>query len=994
MWSFGASVTGTEIWEYTVRNKTKALISAASATSSASSANVANAAATSSSSTVSTNQKVSQPWGHNSASHIGGTWGEEEDSSNVWTGVPSGASAAAPMTSGSVGGIPAPVPTTTPSANSNNNNNNNHHHHQPVPSEFDSCSDNATSIWGGSTKVNNNNNNNGVMGSNNAANVSNAGMVGNFGGQMAGMSSNMGNSYVGMKRDNNMNVMNSNNMKSSCSSSASSGSGSGSINIDTWGTAQGGAQGGFNKCESIQPTGWEADEENAKKNAPPPPPPAPRASGNGVDDGTAVWGKPEIHHKIARWKDPANAKMPGNSANGNNALASQNRNGAGSGLISPSPGMIRLPPGAPGFKGNNSNNMGNKGNSGNNNNNQNKQANGMAGNLMHDGVDVGDNSGNDLWNKQPMNRGWNDNQNSKNNPMPVGGFGVWGQKQNESGTPKTAPSTPNTPGGNMGAGGWGSEAAPASPLSYWGAKGRGGGANNWLSGDDPMDDNNWNKAKQGMPSQQPSQLSKESLNPSKVYRILMEIGCKREEIENALRSSGVSRDDLLNFGRNFSIRDNMGDMDSRGKGQASSNTPTSLIMNCLANSNLSSIMNRHPSQGMQQTQPQVTLSSQTQDHIINVQQSTSQQQHDQSQIHHQLNQAPSQALPSINHVQNVLRNQAAKNLGSGQPNLPSEKQLMHLVQQIQLAVQSGHLNAQILNQPLAAPTIHLINQLLQNIKTLQSLQMQIASHPKNGGPFNNSSQSNLHVQITQTKLRIQNLQNQITIQQGLFLKQQQQGQLTGGGGTHSQGSLVNPSALIYSQSNGDIGGGNGGNGGGANQSQQMLATAQSSHAQGGGGALHSSMVSGIGNTNAPIFNANHGSGNGAGMDFLKDGDSIQQLNNDLCDLTLKDYSQSGAGAHQGLGISGINGGMNSMNASSQGHHSQQQQGNSGQHSRLQKWKFNNYDRDEHGSSAGENNANDFLRAPGSTKNHPNDVSGLNRGNVGGDGSPLSEVGLD
>ena len=43
----------------------------------------------------------------------------------------------------------------------------------------------------------------------------------------------------------------------------------------------------------------------------------------------------------------------------------------------------------------------------------------------------------------------------------------------------------------------------------------------------------------------------------------------------------------------------------------------------------------------------------------------------------------------------MLRNQAAKNLGSGQPNLPSEKQLMHLVQQIQLAVQSGHLNAQV-----------------------------------------------------------------------------------------------------------------------------------------------------------------------------------------------------------------------------------------------------------------------------------------------------------
>ena len=149
---------------------------------------------------------------------------------------------------------------------------------------------------------------------------------------------------------------------------------------------------------------------------------------------------------------------------------------------------------------------------------------------------------------------------------------------------------------------------------------------------------------------------------------------QKEEIENALRSSGVSKDDLnskfftrfvdvrhlfnnkissIDYARNFSMRDNMGDMDLRGKGQASSNTPTSLLLNsCLVNSNISSIMNRHPSQGMQQTQPQVTLSSQTQDHIINVQQSTSQQQHDQNQIHHQLNQAPSQALPSVSHLFN------------------------------------------------------------------------------------------------------------------------------------------------------------------------------------------------------------------------------------------------------------------------------------------------------------------------------------------------------
>ena len=946
LWSTG-SITGTEIWEYTVRNKTKALISVASAASSSSSA--APIAATS---TVSTNQKVSQQWGHNSASHIGGTWGEEEDSSNVWTGVHSGVSASASMATGGVSTIAAPV------MNANNN--------HSAPSESDPCSDNAASIWGSSNKANNGN---GALASNNVSNNS----AGNFGGPMAA-GSNLGIVYpsgVGMKRDN-MN-MNSNGMKSSCSSSASSGSGSGSVNIGTWGTSQG----GFNKNnESVNPTGWDGDEESARKRIPP------ASSGNGVDDGTAVWGKPEQHNKIARWKDSANnPKTQGNSANGNNALASQsNKNGAGSGITSPSPGMIRLPPGAPGLKGNNVN----KGNNGTNNNNQNKQANGLPGNFTNDNSDGGDgglnNQGTDIWNKQ-ANRGWSDNQNSnsKSNQMPIGGFG-WGQKQNDNGTPKT-PGTPNTPGGNP-TGNWGSDAGPASPLSYWGSKGRTGGANNWLTGDEPLDENNWNKNKQGMPSQQQPPISKEMLINNKVYRLLMEMGCKKGDIENALRSSGLSNGDFNDLARAFSMRDNMNEMDLRGKDQVSSNTPTSLLLNPgLVNSSLSSIMNRNPSQGMQQNQPQVTLSShQTPDHIINVQQSNSQQQHDQSQIHHQLNQAPSQALPSINHVQNVLRNQAAKNLGSGQPNLPSEKQLMHLVQQIQLAVQSGHLNAQILNQPLALPTIHLINQLLQNIKTLQQLQLQIASHPKNGGPFNNSSQSNLHVQITQTKLRIQNLQNQITIQQGLFLKQQQQqGQMTGGP-THSQtmnsqASLVNQSGLIYSQSNGDIGG----NGGVQNHSQQLLASAQSSHAQ---SVHHSGMVSNIGNSNSipPVFNSNHGSGNGAGMDFLKDNDSIQ-LNSDFCDLSLKDFVQSGAaGAHQGLGISGLNGGMNTNVGNQQG----QQQGNGRQHqhSRLKTWKF------EHGSSGSNNSGNnDFLRAPGSSKHHMND-SGLNRGNGGDNGSGI------
>ena len=53
---------------------------------------------------------------------------------------------------------------------------------------------------------------------------------------------------------------------------------------------------------------------------------------------------------------------------------------------------------------------------------------------------------------------------------------------------------------------------------------------------------------------------------------------------------------------------------------------------------------------------------------------------------------------------------------------PSAQQLRMLVQQIQMAVQAGHLNPQILNQPLAPQTLLLLNQLLQQIKTLQTLQ--------------------------------------------------------------------------------------------------------------------------------------------------------------------------------------------------------------------------------------------------------------------------------
>jgi trinucleotide repeat-containing gene 6 protein len=81
---------------------------------------------------------------------------------------------------------------------------------------------------------------------------------------------------------------------------------------------------------------------------------------------------------------------------------------------------------------------------------------------------------------------------------------------------------------------------------------------------------------------------------------------------------------------------------------------------------------------------------------------------------------PSAAPQAVNPFQQSVSSQgpvsvnpAASNAGGGQP---STQQLRMLVHQIQMAVQAGYLNHQILNQPLAPQTLVLLNQLLNNIK--------------------------------------------------------------------------------------------------------------------------------------------------------------------------------------------------------------------------------------------------------------------------------------
>lgn len=114
---------------------------------------------------------------------------------------------------------------------------------------------------------------------------------------------------------------------------------------------------------------------------------------------------------------------------------------------------------------------------------------------------------------------------------------------------------------------------------------------------------------------------------------------------------------------------------------------------------------------------------------------------------------------------------------------PSTQQLRMLVQQIQMAVQAGYLNHQILNQPLAPQTLLLLNQLLQQIKSLQQLmtQQQMAQTQGTLGKPNSQMVLQCSVLITKTKQQIQNLQNQIAAQQAIYVKQQQH--VGGGGGS-------------------------------------------------------------------------------------------------------------------------------------------------------------------------------------------------------------------
>ena len=82
------------------------------------------------------------------------------------------------------------------------------------------------------------------------------------------------------------------------------------------------------------------------------------------------------------------------------------------------------------------------------------------------------------------------------------------------------------------------------------------------------------------------------------------------------------------------------------------------------------------------------------------------------------------------------------------------------MQHIQMAVQAGYLNPQILNQPLAPTTLMLLNNMLSHINVLQKFSQQQALWQAQAHLNKNSSTTllQLNINITKTKQQIQNLQ--------------------------------------------------------------------------------------------------------------------------------------------------------------------------------------------------------------------------------------------
>ena len=304
-----------------------------------------------------------------------------------------------------------------------------------------------------------------------------------------------------------------------------------------------------------------------------------------------------------------------------------------------------------------------------------------------------------------------------------------------------------------GAGAWGGKEEPR-----WGdgdgswSSGKGGGPKPGPMRSSPS----WEEPGMGGDrwGQRPGAVTKDMIWGSKQFRMLCEMGFRKEDVETALRQTNLQLEDALEM-LNAVGRGGGGGMPGRGMPPEGMFGPRGEDMfGPRGFPGPGGPMPPYPAGDIPPSNPSMVP-------------------------------APSRNMGPNNMMPNGIGGPGVHNPPRPQPSgPPSTSQLRVLVQQIQMAVQAGHLNPQILNQPLAPQTLLLLNQLLQQIKQLQSYQQQhvIAQQGQRPGAPSNQALLALTVQITKHKQQIGNLQNQITAQQAQYLKNQQPQQQSGHGG--------------------------------------------------------------------------------------------------------------------------------------------------------------------------------------------------------------------
>ncbi|XP_017467551.1 PREDICTED: protein Gawky isoform X3 [Rhagoletis zephyria] len=263
-------------------------------------------------------------------------------------------------------------------------------------------------------------------------------------------------------------------------------------------------------------------------------------------------------------------------------------------------------------------------------------------------------------------------------------------------------------------------------------------------------------------------LNTDVIKQSKQYRVLVENGFKKEDVERALINANMNIEEAADLLRanatmamdwrrheetlgSYGDHPNPGSFPGRYPPTATQPTmpfPPNILNNMSGNA-VSASGNNSNLAALNSLQPlpvQKYLNS----------------------APHNVASGPQTMNPAVAFGQGVANVTAAVNAASNSNSQPSAQQLRVLVQQIQLAVHSGYLSSQILSEPLPSSMLVLLYQLLTNIKHLQAAQQSLTR----GG--NNANNSQISYAIAKYKQQIQNLQNQINAQQAFILKQKQQ----------------------------------------------------------------------------------------------------------------------------------------------------------------------------------------------------------------------------